>query len=703
MPSKIFDTEIAGKKLKINFENWTSQAKRSLVVSLQDTEVLVVLNYTKDEKKRDFLPLTVEYLERYYATGKILGSRFLRRELRPTDEAICTARLIDRAIRPLFPEAWKNETQIIITCLSWDRENDPDIPALIGTSLLLFLSEIPWAGPVFPLRVAKKQGKMIVNPTYSEREDSEIDAVFSSVKNNGQFLVNMIDVESQEASEKDIEESFVFLEPEFKKLEEFFNQIKKEIGVEKKEILLEEEDKEFEKEIEKFSSKNIEKILRESDNKKRKESLESFEEELSNFVEKKFDQDKKADALLIFRKIYKKVFRERVLKSKKRIDNRQLDEIRNLNFKVGLLPRTHGSGFFSRGLTKTISILTLGGPADVKLLQGMEFIGKKRFIHHYNFPPYCSGEVRPLRGPSRREIGHGMLVEKSLRAVIPDHEKFPYTIRIVSEVLSSNGSTSMASVCSSSLSLMDGGVPIRRPVAGISIGLISSDNFDNYVLLTDIQGPEDHFGDMDFKVAGTEKGITAIQMDVKILGINKKIFHEALERAKKARMEILAKMKKVLAKPREKVSNYAPKIKVLKVKPEKIGEIIGPKGSKINEIIEKCEVSIDIQPSGSIYITGEDEKSLNKAVDWIKNITREVKVGEIFQGKVTRILDFGVFVEILPGQTGLVHISNLANFRIKHPSQVVKIGQIIPVKVISIDELGRINLSAKAAGFKPRR
>ena len=429
--------------------------------------------------------------------------------------------------------------------------------------------------------------------------------------------------------------------------------------------------------------------------------MENLKEELREKIEKEFEEEKASQALTIFEKEKERILKENILQKERRPDGRKLDEVREIESKVGILPRTHGSGFFSRGETKVLSILTLGAPGDQQLIEGMEIVGKKRFLHHYNFPPYSVGEVRPLRGPGRREIGHGMLVEKALFPLIPSFEEFPYTVRVVSEMLSSNGSTSMASVSGASLALMDAGVPIQRPAAGIAIGLVKESN-KNWKLLTDIQGPEDSLGDMDFKVAGTEKGITVLQMDVKTDGLTKEILKGALIAAKKARLEVLKNTGKVLARPRPQLSPFAPRVFRLQIDPSKIGAVIGPGGKVINEIIESCGVAIDIEESGEVFVTAEKEAAAQKAIDWIKSITKEIKAGEVFQGKVKRILDFGAMVEISPGQEGLVHISEFVPQRIDKVSDVVRRGDIIPVKVINIDELGRINLSAKQAGFKPK-
>jgi polyribonucleotide nucleotidyltransferase len=699
-----FELNFGGKKLMVELRNLAERANGSVLVRMGDTLVLgTAVMSDSDKEGIGFFPLTVDYEERYYAAGKILGSRFIRRESRPTDEAILTARQIDRTIRPRFPKNFKREVQVIVTCLSWDQSNDPDILGMIAASLALSLSDIPWQGPLGMARIGKTAGSFILNPTYEEREKSEFDLVLSvALSNKRELLINMIEAEANETEEKNLLEAVEFAKPYLKQLIEFQEKIKKERGKEK--IVFDEgpKDLELEREINEFLGNRLETTLYE-ENDSRMEKVNQLKEELIYFIEGKYPgMGKTGPARDYFEEKIDQLIHENILKKEKRPDGRKLDELRKISCEAGLLPRTHGSGLFCRGETKSLSILTLGAPGDQKLIEGMEIRGKKRFMHHYNFPPYSAGEVKPLRGPGRREVGHGMLAEKALFPLVPSFEDFPYTIRVVSEILSSNGSTSMASVSSSSLALMDAGVPIRSPAAGIAIGLVT-DQKGNFKLLADIQGPEDHHGDMDFKVAGTKKGITAVQMDVKIEGITPEILKGALELGKKSRLKILEKMKDVLAGPRPELSPFAPRIMTIKINPEKIREVVGPGGRVINEIIEKCEVSIDIQPNGLIFVTGEEENAAKKAISWIKNITREVKVGELFQGKVKRILSFGAFVEILPGQEGLVHISQLAPKRVEKVEDVVKIGDIVPVKVISIDEQGRINLSIKEAEKETKR
>jgi len=693
-----FKLEIEGREMIAEFQNLAERANGSCFLRYGDTLVLTTAVMPEYEAKRvGFFPLTVEYEERYYAAGKIRGPRYIKRESRPSDEAICNARLIDRAIRPLFPKNLNREVQMVNTILSWDGQNDPDILGLMASSLALITSNIPWSGPVAAVRIGYVNNKLILNPTYEDKQKSQMDLILAGVEESNGLLINMIEGSFEELEGDLAMEALNFARSHLKKLIDFQKQIAEKIAKEKIVLPKPAVDLELEKEIKEFLADRLEAALYQGDGVEQMEETNNLREELICFIENKYQDAGKIDyAQGFLENEINKLVRQKVIEEEKRPDDRKLDELRCLNCQAGLLPRTHGSGLFCRGQTRSLSILTLGAPGDQQLLEGMEIVGKKRFMHHYNFPPYSVGEVRPMRGPGRRDVGHGMLAEKSLLPLIPSVEEFPYTIRIVSEILSSNGSTSMASVSSSSLALMDAGVPIKRPAAGIALGLMS-DEKGNYKILTDIQGPEDHHGDMDFKIAGTEKGITAIQMDVKIRGITEKILKDTLEQGKKARLEVLREITKVLAKPRLELSPFAPRILTLQINPEKIREVIGPGGRVIHEIMGECQVSIDIEETGKIFITAEKEGAAKKAVTWIENITREVKIGEIFQGKVKRILDFGAFAEILPGQEGLIHISQLAPFRVDKVEDIVKVGDVVPVKVISIDEQGRINLSLKEA------
>ncbi len=683
-----FKLELGGRDLIVDVNNLAEKANGSVFVRYGDTVVLATAVMADKKGEQDFFPLTVEYEERYYAAGKILGSRFMRRESRPSDEAILTARAIDRAIRPRFPKNLRKEIQVVVTCLSWDGQNDPDFIGLFAASVALSISDIPWQGPLTVLRIGQVDDKFILNPIYEERGKAQLDFLFAGTDPD---IINMIEMEGTEKGEETILEAWQFAKQYSKKLLDFQKEIIKKTG--KKKITMEEmkKDAELENNAREFLGDKVEKSLfREND-----QNLDSLKEDLISHIETRYPGMNKSGYIKkFFDEEIDKLLHENILKKERRPDGRRLDEIRPIEVEVGLLPRTHGSGLFMRGQTKALSILTLGAPSDVRLLDGMEIRGKKRFMHHYNFPPYSSGEVKPMRGPGRREIGHGMLAEKALFSLVPNVDDFPYTIRVVTEILSSNGSSSMASVSAASLALMDAGVPIKSPAAGIAMGLMT-DESGKYKVLADIQGPEDHHGDMDFKIAGTKNGITAIQMDVKIEGITEEIMRDALSLAKKVRLQILEKIEKVLPTPRPELSPWAPRIYTLQINPEKIREVIGPGGKVINEIIDKCEVAIDIEDSGKIFITAEKEESAKKALEWIQNITREVQVGETFQGKVKRIMVFGAFVEILPGQEGLVHISQLAPYRVEKVEDIVKIGDIVPVKVIEIDDQGRINLSMK--------
>jgi polyribonucleotide nucleotidyltransferase len=638
----------------------------------------------------------VDYEEKYYAAGKIKGPRYIKRETRPSDEAICNARLIDRAIRPLFDNRLKNDVQTIATILSWDAANEPDIVSLLGISCALLVSEIPWSGPVAAVRVGYAEGKYILNPTYEEREKSTIDVVFAGIERNGDILINMIEGGLNEAQEKEVVDAFKFAKPHIKELLNFQNEIAKIAGKTKKELPPIAGNNEFEKELRDLIGDDLANAIYQKQKNARQEGMDIIKTKIEDYVTTKYAGD--AIKLNFIKRFYEteidRILHETILKTGERPDGRKTDELRLLSARVGIIPRTHGSGLFQRGETKSLSTVTLGAPGDQQLLDGMEITGKKRFLHHYNFPPYSCGEVRPMRAPGRREIGHGMLAEKTLLPLIPSVEQFPYTIRVASEIVSSNGSTSMAALSAAAIALMDAGVPVKSLATGISMGMVSN-GVDNYKILTDIQGPEDHHGDMDFKVAGTRKGINAIQMDVKIDGITEKMLAEILEQGKAARYKILDTMEATISQPRPELSPYAPRIIVIHINPEKIREVIGPGGKMINEIIDQTGVLIDIEEDGTIFVTADKVEAGKKAVEWIENITREVKVDEVFQGKVKRIMNFGAFVEILPGQEGMIHISKLANHRVNKVEDVVHIGDMVSVKVIEIDEQGRINLLLK--------
>jgi polyribonucleotide nucleotidyltransferase len=697
---KKFELEWGGKNLIIETGKFAGQANGSCTVRYGDTVVLATAVISGTQREGiDFFPLMVEYEEKLYAAGKIKGSRFIKREGRPTDEAILTARLVDRAIRPFFDDRMRNDIQVVASTLSWDQENDSDIPALIGASIALSISDIPWNGPIAAVRVGQVNGEWVLNPTYETRNKSTMDIVVAGTEEK----VCMLEAGANEASEADILEGIKFGQKHLKKVIELIENIRKEIG--KTKISIVEADPEGASEKEGLKNK-VKEFLQEKlvaclfDSKKeskasRQEVLRQLENDLEEYLKNEgIGKDRRKDALGFFYSIVEDEISRVILEKEKRVDCRSLIEIRPLSAEVALLPRTHGSGYFTRGDTHVLSAVTLGSPADEQTLDGMEVSGKKRFMHHYNFPPFSVGETSPMRGPGRREIGHGALSERALLPVLPKTEDFPYTIRVVSEVLSSNGSSSMASACASTLALMDAGVPIKSPVAGIAMGLASNEKGD-YKVLTDLQDLEDSKGGMDFKIAGTRTGITAIQMDTKTLGLTQEIVEKTLMQGREAIIKILDVMESAIAEPRPKLSPYAPRIISFKINPDRIRDVIGPGGKTINEIIDATGVSIDIDNDGTVVICSAQPPALDKAVAWVKSLTQEAEVGEIYQGPVTRILDFGAFVEIFPHKEGLVHISELAPYRVAKVGDVVKIGDIVRVKVIKIDEQGRVDLSIK--------
>ena len=695
MEIKKFQTEIGGRTLTLETGRLAMQADASVVVSYGETVVLATAVMSKTERTGiNYFPLTVDFDEKFYAAGRIKGSRWVKREGRPTDEAILTSRLIDRTLRPLFNHRLRNEVQVILTTLSFDGENDPDIPAIIASSCAVLLSGIPWNGPVGAVRIGRDKDKnFIVNPTYAIRSASDLDLVVSGPEK----FINMIECGSNEVLEDDMIKAVEFAQKETGKMIEFQKKIASEVSSKNKNILIPESSEALRKEVKSYLGSKLEKAIFED----YPFSTDALKKELLDWVgENKKDAQMIAEAGELFEEETDKIVHENVIKNKKRVDGRKMDEVRELKIEVGVLPRTHGSAIFQRGATQALCIATLGAPGLEQSIETMEFVGTKRYLHHYNFPPFSSGETGRVGFPGRREIGHGALSERAVLPVMPSKEDFPYAIRVVTEILSSNGSTSMASVCGSILALMDAGVKIKKPVAGIAMGLFVENNSDpekNYAIVTDIQGAEDHHGDMDLKAAGTADGINALQMDVKVSGITPKILSDALNQAKKARLEILKVMADVIPSPRAKLSQYAPKILTLKINPDKIRDVIGSGGKTIHQITGETGATIDIEDDGMIFITSDDEAGANKALEWIKNITHEVVPGEIFQGKIVRILNFGAFAEILPGQQGLIHISELAPFRVNQVEDIVKIGDIVTVKVKEIDSEGRINLSLKDA------
>ncbi len=699
-----FSQEIAGKKLTVTIGQLANQAHGSCTVQYGETVVLAtVVQAPAAREGIDFFPLLVDYEERLYAAGKIKGSRFIKREGRPTDEAILTARMIDRSIRPLFKGTERKDVQVMVTVLSVDHENDPDIPSLISASIALGISSVPWNGPLAAVRIGHIDGEWCLNPSYEERQKSDLDMVIAGTQEE----IVMIEGQGKETPEQTVNEALLFAHKHIVNFIPFIKEIIDKAGKPKiaGEINLETEAMEkVTRKINDYLGDKINNIFPCPSRLEYHQLVDKLKVELDEKLkaDNEISKEERSLGLQIFEHALDQQARQLSLTKGLRVDGRKLDELRPLVANVGILPRTHGSGLFSRGETQVLSIVTLASPAAEQTLDGMEEEGKKRYMHHYNFPGFSVGEVSPVRSPGRREIGHGALAEKALLPVLPDKETFPYTIRVVSEVLSSNGSSSQASVCGSSLALMDAGVPVKRAVAGVAMGLLTDPrDKSRYAILTDIQGIEDHAGDMDFKIAGTQEGITAIQLDIKLGGVSTKILNEAIQQAKTARQTILKTMSQSITEPRIDLSPYAPRITSFRIPVEKIRDVIGPGGKVINEIIEATKVTIDIEDDGLVMVTSVSPEASTKAIDWIKNITREIVVGEIFQGKVTRLMNFGAFVEILPKQEGLVHISELAWHRVNKVEDVVKVGDIILVKVTEIDNQGRINLSHKQALPKP--
>ncbi len=669
------------------------QASGSVTVQYGGTVVLVTACMSKEPKEgRDFFPLTVEYQEKTYAAGRIPGG-FFKREGRPSESEILTARMIDRPIRPLFPDGLFNEVQVMGIVLSSDGENDPDILAVIGASTALSISDIPFNGPLACCRVGRVENQFILNPTYAELEKADLDVV---VVANPEGIM-MLEAKAKEVSEEIYLEAVKFGFESLKEIMRLEEEFAKAYAKPKAEIELKKIDPALQQKVEDLSIEKLKEVYQLSNKEKREEAVDLLAKELeANLTPEGYLS---SDIKMALIEIEKKQVRSKILGENVRIDGRGFKDIRPITCEVSVLPRTHGSGLFTRGQTQSLAVTTLGTGEDEQLIEALEGAKYKSFMLHYSFPPFSVGETAPVRGPGRREIGHGALAEKSLLAVMPAKEKFPYTIRVVSEILESNGSSSMATVCAATLSLMDAGVPIKDAVGGVALGLIKEDN--KAVVLTDITGLEDHFGDMDFKVAGTQNGITAVQLDLKINGIDLDLLEKCLKQAREGRIFVLEKMKEAITRPREELSSYAPRIEIVRVNPEKIGELIGPSGKTIKKIIALTGVNIDIQDDGSVLIASTDPVKSKEAIDMVKAITEDIQVGTIYTAKVKRIMPFGAFCEIAPSKEGLVHISELADHFVKNIDEEVKLGDEIKVKVIGIDELGRINLSRKQAGENP--
>ncbi|WNS77221.1 polyribonucleotide nucleotidyltransferase [Bacillus sp. DTU_2020_1000418_1_SI_GHA_SEK_038] len=686
----IYSIDWAGRNLTVEIGQLAKQANGAVLVRYGDTAVLCTATASKEPKNLDFFPLTVNYEERLYAVGKIPGG-FIKREGRPSEKAILASRLIDRPIRPLFADGFRNEVQVVSMVMSVDQDCSSEMAAMFGSSLALSVSDIPFGGPIAGVSVGRINGEFIINPTVDQADKSDIHLVVAGTKD----AINMVEAGALEVPEEIMLEAIMFGHEEIKRLISFQEEIVAEIGKEKLEIVLFELDQELEAKVRSICEQDMIAAIQVQEKHAREDAIKA----VKNGVVAKFEEQEASEEDLkqvkqILDKIVKGEVRRLITEDKVRPDGRGLDVIRPLSSEIGILARTHGSGLFTRGQTQALSVCTLGALGDVQILDGLGIEEEKRFMHHYNFPNFSVGETGPMRGPGRREIGHGALGERALEPVIPSEKDFPYTVRLVSEVLESNGSTSQASICASTLAMMDAGVPIKAPVAGIAMGLIKSG--EHYSILTDIQGMEDHLGDMDFKVAGTAKGVTALQMDIKIEGLSREILEEALQQAKKGRMQILDSMLSTIAQPKQELSKYAPKILTMHINPDKIRDVIGPSGKQINKIIEETGVKIDIEQDGTVFISSTDEEMNQKAKKIIEDIVREVEVGQMYLGKVKRIEKFGAFVEIFNGKDGLVHISELAEERVGKVEDVVSIGDELLVKVTEIDKQGRVNLSRKA-------
>ncbi|WP_203362351.1 polyribonucleotide nucleotidyltransferase [Bacillus sp. REN10] len=685
-----FSIEWAGRTLTVEIGEVAKQANGAALIRYGDTVVLSTATASKEAKAVDFFPLTVNYEERLYAVGKIPGG-FIKREGRPSEKATLASRLIDRPIRPLFADGFRNEVQVISIVMSVDQDCSSEMAAMFGSSLALSLSDIPFEGPIAGVVVGRVDGEFIINPSVEQMEKSDMNLTVAGTKD----AINMVEAGADEVPEEVMLEAIMFGHEEIKRMIAFQEEIVQAVGKEKIEVELYEIDADIEQKVRALCEQDMIQAIQVQEKHAREEAITAVKNTVKEkFIEEEADDETMKQVGQMLDKLVKEEVRRLITVEKVRPDGRQIDEIRPLASTIGILPRTHGSGMFTRGQTQVLSICTLGALGDVQILDGLGVEESKRFMHHYNFPSFSVGETRPLRAPGRREIGHGALGERALEPIVPSEKDFPYTIRLVSEVLESNGSSSQASICASTMAMMDAGVPIKAPVAGIAMGLVKSG--ENYTVLTDIQGLEDHLGDMDFKVAGTSNGVTALQMDIKIEGLSREILEEALQQAKKGRMQILEHMMATISEPREELSAYAPKILTMNINPDKIRDVIGPSGKQINKIIDETGVKIDIEQDGTIFISSTDAAKNNEAKKIIEDIVREVEVGQMYLGTVKRIEKFGAFVELFPGKDGLVHISELAEERVRKVEDVVSLGDQLLVKVINIDDQGRVNISRKA-------
>jgi polyribonucleotide nucleotidyltransferase len=684
------NVEVADRRLSIETGRVAEQANGAVILRQGDTVVLSTAVMAKEPREGiDWFPLTCDYEEKLYAAGKIPGA-FMRREGRPSETAILASRLTDRPLRPLFPEGFRLDVQVVSTVLSVDQENDPTILSINGASTALVISDIPFQGPVGAVRMGFLDGKVVVNPSMSRMAESQLDLVVAGTAD----AILMVEAGAKGVTEQTVLDALEMAHTEIKRICAAQVELQEQVGREKREWVPPAYPQQMIEIVGEYLALRLDQVLYKADKATRETDIDDLRRKTIVELGERFPEHVEILGKL-FDKALKDRVRQRVVEEGVRIDGRGLKDVRNITVEVGVLPRTHGSGLFTRGQTQALTIATLGTMGDAQKIDGLTDETSKRYMHHYNFPPFSVGEARPLRGPGRREIGHGALAERALLAVLPSVDEWPYTMRLVSEILSSNGSTSMASVCGSTLALMDAGVPIKSPVAGIAMGLVTREG--KFAVLTDIQGVEDNLGDMDFKVAGTRDGITALQMDIKVKGLTHEILAQALEQAREARLFVLDKMLAVLPKPRSEMSPYAPRITTIMINPDKIRDIIGPGGKMIRKITEETGAQIDVEDDGRVFIAAVDQEGGKKAIDWIKGLTDEVEVGRIYKGKVVRIMPFGLFVEVLPNQDGLVHVSKLTDHRVERPEEVANVGDEIMVKATEVDSQGRLNLSRQAA------
>jgi polyribonucleotide nucleotidyltransferase len=686
--TKTFD--VAGRQVSVTTGTMAEQASGAVLIRSGDTVVLSTAMMSREPREGiDFFPLTVDYEEKLYAAGKIPGA-FLRREGRPSEQAILTARLTDRPIRPLFPEGFRNDIQVVSTVLSVDQDADPSILAINGASAALTISDIPFQGPIGAVRMGHIDGRLVANPPLADMERSDLDLVVAGTRE----AILMVEAGAKGVTEQVVVDALEMAHEEIGRICQALDELRAEAGKPKYQFTAPHYDPEMVQAVSEYLSGRLDEAAYHPDKAEREAKIDALKKELKAALGERWPES--TDVLgTLFEKALKDRIRQRVIEEGVRIDGRGPREIRPITVQVGVLPRTHGSGIFKRGQTQALTILTLGTMGDAQKLDGLGLEESKRYMHHYNMPPFSTGEAKPLRSPGRREIGHGALAERALVPVVPEVEKWPYTMRLVSEILSSNGSTSMAAVCGSTLALMDAGVPVKAPVGGIAMGLVTREG--RYAILTDIQGVEDALGDMDFKVAGTADGITALQMDIKIKGLSRQMMAEALEQAREARLTVLNKMLEVIPEPRREMSPFSPRITTLKINPDKIRDVIGPGGKVIRKIVEETGAQIDVEDDGTVFVASSDQDGARRAIEWIKGLTDEVEVGRIYRGKVVRIMPFGAFVEVLPNQDGLVHISKLSDHRVERVEEVVNVGDEIMVKATEIDSQGRLNLSRQEA------